>query len=333
MQQTSTRTRRTHAHRRRRAAARPAGHLVTAPPASTGTARGPGTEARRPVLAAADLVVEFPLRHGEKLRAVDQVSFQLSAGEVLGIVGESGSGKSTLGKVVAGFLTPTAGRMLFPAGDGELRPRPRQRPRGHRDVQLIFQESAMALNPRLPAWRVVGEALRPELVTFPAWKRPGVAGLRTQAVGYLERAGLPAAFADKRAAELSGGEKQRVAIARALAAAPVAMVCDESVSALDVPVRAVVLNLFQRLSREAGIALVFITHDISVVAHLADQLAVMYRGRIVEHGAPASVIEDPRDEYTRRLIAAVPTLERGGAPADRAPGPPYPGRTTTRGAI
>jgi ABC-type glutathione transport system ATPase component len=183
---------------------------------------------------------------------------------------------------------------------------------------MIFQESALALNPRLPVWRVVGEAIAPNLTTFPAWKRTGVADLKAQAAGYLERAGLPAAaFAGKHAAELSGGEKQRVAIARALAAAPVAMVCDESVSALDVSIRAVVLNLFQRLSRETGIAMVFISHDISVVAHLADQLAVMYGGRIVEYGEPASIISDPRDEYTRRLIAAVPTLERGAAPAGR----------------
>jgi ABC-type glutathione transport system ATPase component len=287
-----------------------------------------------PVLAADDLVVEYSLKHGKKLRAVDQVSFRLGAGEVLGVVGESGSGKSTLGKVVAGFLNPTSGQVRFPAGHADLAPREQRRPRGYRDIQMIFQESAMAINPRLPVWRVVGEAVAPNLTTFPAWKRTGVADLRARAAGYLERAGLPAAaFADKRAAELSGGEKQRVAIARALAASPAVMVCDESVSALDVSIRAVVLNLFQRLSREAGIAMVFISHDISVVAHLADQLAVMYHGRIVEYGEPASIISSPRDEYTRRLIAAVPALERGGVPADREPGPPYPGRSTTRGAI
>lgn len=269
-------------------------------------------------------MVEFPLRHGKTLRAVDHVSFRLGRGEVLGVVGESGSGKSTLGKVVAGFLHPTAGRVLLPADDGELRPRAQRKPRGHRDIQMIFQESAMALNPRLPAWQVVGEALRPSMVTVLAWGRGEVAALRAQAVSYLERAGLSPAFADKRAAELSGGEKQRVAIARALAASPAAMVCDESVSALDVSVRAVVLNLFQRLSREVGIALLFITHDISVVAHLADQIAVMYRGRIVEYGTPTSVIEDPQDPYTRRLIAAVPALERGQASVGGPPGASRP---------
>lgn len=273
----------------------------------------------RPVLAAEDLVVEFPVAHSTPLAAVDHVSFTLHAGEILGVVGESGSGKSTLGKVIAGFLNPTSGRMLLPDGDG-LAPRDRRRPRGHRDVQMIFQESAMALNPRLPVWRLVGEAIRPNLATFPAWSRNGVGELRKQTAYYLERAGLPgAAYADKRAAELSGGEKQRVAIARALAAEPVALVCDESVSALDVSIRAVVLNLFRRLSREAGIALVFITHDIAVVAHLADSLAVMYHGAIVEYGDPRSIIEDPQDEYTRRLIAAVPTLERDIAYAGDRP--------------
>jgi ABC-type glutathione transport system ATPase component len=179
---------------------------------------------------------------------------------------------------------------------------------------MIFQESAMALNPRLPVWRLVGEALRPDMITAPALGRPGVAELRRRVATHLERAGLPAAsFQNKRASELSGGEKQRVAIARALAAAPVAMVCDESVTALDVSIRAVVLNLFQRLSTEAGIALLFITHDISVVAHLADRIAVMYGGRIVEYGSPVEVIDNPQADYTRRLIAAVPTLERAPA--------------------
>jgi ABC-type glutathione transport system ATPase component len=276
-----------------------------------------GDAEQRPVLAADDLVVDFPVGRGKKLRAVDHVSFTLGAGEVLGVVGESGSGKSTLGKVVAGFLNPTSGRMLLPAGAGRLEPRAQRRARGYRDIQMIFQESAMALNPRLPVWRVVGEAVRPNQSTYPAWARSGVGDLRAQAATYLERAGLPAeGYADKRAAELSGGEKQRVAIARALAASPVAMVCDESVSALDVSIRAVVLNLFRRLSREAGIALVFITHDISVVAHLADTLAVMYRGRVVEYGDPRSIIDDPQDDYTRHLIAAVPTLERDAVLAD-----------------
>ena len=169
----------------------------------------------------------------------------------------------------------------------------------------------MALNPRLPVWCLVGEAIEPNLVTHPSVGRRRVAALREKVAPHLERAGLAASvFLDKRPGELSGGEKQRVAIARALAASPVAMVCDESVSALDVSVRATVLNLFRRLSREEGIALLFITHDISVVAHLADRTAVMYHGQIVETGAARDIVDNPQADYTRRLIAAVPSLER-----------------------
>jgi ABC-type glutathione transport system ATPase component len=266
-------------------------------------------DATQPVLVADDVVVDYPLARGETLRAVSHVGFELRAGEVLGVVGESGSGKSTLGKVVAGFFAPTAGRVLLPTAAAGLQPRDRGHARGYRDVQMIFQDSASALNPRMPVWRLIAEALRPNAATWRSSRRTG-RELKGQVAAQLERVGLPpAAFVDKRPAELSGGEKQRVAIARALSADPVAMVCDESVSALDVSVRAVVLNLFQRLSREAGIALLFITHDISVVAHLADRIAVMHHGEVVEHGPTQRIIHEPQDAYTRRLIAAVPRLE------------------------
>jgi ABC-type glutathione transport system ATPase component len=264
-----------------------------------------------PVLVAEDVVVDFALRRGRTIRAVDGVSFALRPGEVLGVVGESGSGKTTLGRVVAGFLHPTSGRVRYRTDPDGPVPRGGRPARGRRDVPMIFQESAMALSPRLPVWRTVGEALRPNLVTFPATGRRRVSELREQVAPHLERAGLAAAAVlDKRAGELSGGEKQRVAIARALAASPVAMVCDESVSALDVSVRAVVLNLFRRLSREQGIALLFITHDISVVAHLADRTMVMYRGQVVDSGPSRELVDHPRADYTRRLIAAVPSLDR-----------------------
>ncbi len=269
------------------------------------------SNATKPIISAQELVVEFSRgRRSRTLRAVDGVTFDLHAGEVLGVVGESGSGKSTLGKVLAGFLNPTAGQVLFSTTDGNLVPRVQRRPRGFRDVQMIFQESAMALNPRLPVWRLVGEGMQPKTFTFAPKRRQSVVNLRARVSMYLTRVGLSAtAVADKRAAELSGGEKQRVAIARALAASPIAMVCDESVAALDVSVRAVILNLFQRISRESGIALLFITHDISVVAHLADRVAVMCEGRVVEFDTPNRIVEDPQHEYTRRLIAAVPSFE------------------------
>lgn len=263
------------------------------------------------ILSVENVTVDFSLGRGRTLRAVDEVSFTLRPGEVLGVVGESGSGKSTLGRVVAGFQRPTQGHVRYPTPSGDLAPRITGRPRGHRDVQMIFQESAMALSPRLPVWRLVGEAIEPNLTTWPAGRRSQVTELKDRVAPQLERAGLAAAsFLDKRPAELSGGEKQRVAIARALATSPVAMVCDESVSALDVSVRAIVLNLFRRLSHEEGIALLFITHDISVVTHLADRAAVMYHGRVVESGTPREIVDHPGDDYTRKLIDAVPSLEQ-----------------------
>ncbi|MGH2861132.1 MAG: ABC transporter ATP-binding protein [Solirubrobacteraceae bacterium] len=262
------------------------------------------------VLEVTNLVVDYRLHRGSSLRAVDHLSLELRQGQVLGIVGESGSGKSTLGKVVAGFLRPTSGQVLFPDESGEMRPRLLRRPSGYRDVQMIFQDSAGALSPRLPVWRIIGEALRPNDSLYQPWREPA-SELRDEVRTLLERVGLPPnSVFNRRPGELSGGQKQRVAIARALAASPVAMVCDESVSALDVSVRAIVLNLFQELSHETGIALLFITHDISVVAHLADEIAVMYDGQIVESGTPEQIIDAPKANYTRRLIAAVPTLER-----------------------
>ncbi len=266
-------------------------------------------ESNGPVVAGEDLVVEFPVRHGPPVRAVEHVSFELGRGEILGIVGESGSGKSTLGRVVAGFQRPTSGRARFASAQGELEERSQRRANGYRDVQMIFQGSATALNPRLPVWKLIGEGFKPDGTMAQPWGDRGK-GLKAQVADQLRRVGLHESFADKRAAELSGGEKQRVSIARAMSASPVAIVCDEAVSALDVSIRAVVLNLFQRLRDETGTSLFFISHDISVVAHLADRVLVMHNGQIVETGTAREVIDDPKDDYTRRLIASVPRLER-----------------------
>lgn len=261
-----------------------------------------------PIVVADDVVVDFPIPHGKPVRAVDHISFELRPGEVLGVVGESGSGKSTLGRVVAGFLAPTSGEVLFANGP-ILEPRIRRRPHGYRDIQMIFQESAAALNPRLPVWKLIGEAFVPNgVMAAPLGDRS--ADLKERVRAQLRRVDLPDWFVNKRASELSGGEKQRVSIARALSADPVAMVCDEAVSALDVSIRAVVLNLFQRLRDETNMSLFFISHDISVVAHLADRVLVMHNGELVEEGTAEQVIDNPTADYTRRLIAAVPKLER-----------------------
>jgi ABC-type dipeptide/oligopeptide/nickel transport system ATPase subunit len=171
--------------------------------------------------------------------------------------------------------------MLYPAGAGDLKPRAQRKPRGHRDVQMIFQESAMALNPRLPVWRLVGEAVRPNMVTFPAWQRSGVADLKEHAAGYLERAGLPpAAFADKRAAELSGGEKQRVAIARALAKQPQLLFADEPTSSLDAASGQVIIDILHRIAHDHDTTVLCVSHDPRLIGH-ADRVLAMEDGRIL----------------------------------------------------
>jgi ABC-type glutathione transport system ATPase component len=268
------------------------------------------------VLRIEDLAVDFPVAHRRPVRAVDHVSLDMRAGEILGIVGESGSGKSTMARVVAGFLRPTSGTVLLPGPDGTLRPRAGER--GHRDVQMVFQQSAVSMNPRMPVWKVIGETYSPNRWLSKGRPLPkgcdgtGASTLEAAVRAQLRRVGLSESYGAKRAIELSGGEKQRVAIARALAAQPVIIVCDEPVSSLDVSVRAVILNLFERLRDDLGMALFFISHDISVVAHLADRVVVMHDGKAVESGPAREVIDNPQDEYTRRLIAAVPSLERVG---------------------
>jgi peptide/nickel transport system ATP-binding protein len=284
------------------------------PAVPAGPAAGTDPSGASVVLRAEDVVVDFPVAHRAVKRAVDHVSLEMHAGEILGIVGESGSGKTTMARLVAGFLQPTSGEVLLPRPDGTLGAR--RTTRGHRDVQMVFQQSAVSMNPRMPVWKVIGEAYSPN-----RWMSKGRSlrkdrddaggGTLESAVrAQLRRVGLPESYATKRAAELSGGEKQRVAIARALAPRPVIIVCDEPVSSLDVSIRAVILNLFERLRDELGMALFFISHDISVVAHLADRVVVMHDGKAVESGTAREVIDNPQDEYTRRLIAAVPSLER-----------------------
>jgi ABC-type glutathione transport system ATPase component len=262
-----------------------------------------------PLMVADQIVVDYHFGRGRTLRAVDHVSFELRPGEVLGIVGESGSGKSTLGKVAAGFIRPHFGRVLVATDGAGLQERIQRHPRGYRDVQMVFQESAAALNPRLPVWKLIGESLRPNRMLSHPWG-DGTTELRDSVLAQLSYYGLARTLIDKRPGELSGGEKQRVAVARAMLASPAVVVCDEAVSSLDVSIRAVILNLFKRLRDETGVALLFISHDIAVVAHLADRILVMRNGKNIETGVTAQVIDRPTDSYTRELLAAVPRLER-----------------------
>jgi len=278
-------------------------------------AAGQGLSGADVVLRIEDIVVDFRVARRPPKRAVDHVSLEMRGGEILGIVGESGSGKTTMARLVAGFLQPTSGTVMLPGPDGTLSPR--SGTRGHRDVQMVFQQSAVSMNPRMPVWKVIGEAYSPNRWmsrgrSLPKSRDGGGAAVTLEAAvkAQLRRVGLPESYSAKRAVELSGGEKQRVVIARALAARPVIIVCDEPVSSLDVSIRAVILNLFERLRDDLGMALFFISHDISVVAHLADRVVVMHDGKAVESGPAREVIDNPQDEYTQRLIASVPTLER-----------------------
>jgi ABC-type glutathione transport system ATPase component len=257
------------------------------------------------VLEVAGVSVDYKTPGRPLVHAVKDASLSLHRGEIFGVVGESGSGKSTLGRVLAGFTRPTNGTVRLIGPDGELHEMDIRPNRGIRDVQMIFQESALALDPRLAVWRSVAEALPPGTTGV------GRSGRKAWAVERLAQVGLGAPTAARRPSGLSGGEKQRVAIARAMAAQPAIVICDEAVSALDVTVRAAILNLLKDIVAESGISLFFIAHDISVVSTIADTTAVMFEGSIVELGPTREVIDHPEHPYTRRLIDAVPPLQRG----------------------
>ncbi|MFC1679234.1 ABC transporter ATP-binding protein [Elusimicrobiota bacterium] len=262
------------------------------------------------ILDITGLKVYFPIHGGlflrkvGEIRAVDGVSFEIKRGETLGLVGESGCGKTTVGKSIINLVPPTAGKVLFKRKSGEavdLAKLTRHGMRPHRaDIQMIFQDPYSSLNPRMSVGEIVEEPLR---IHNPEMMRPE----REERVAWvLEKVGLRGEQAARYPHEFSGGQRQRVGIARALATNPRCIIADEPVSALDVSIQAQVINLLQDLQEEFKLTYLFIAHDISVVEHISDRIAVMYLGDIVELGDSDVVANEPIHPYSRALLSAVP---------------------------
>jgi oligopeptide transport system ATP-binding protein len=254
---------------------------------------GKSAHRRGELLEVEGLVKDFP-----GVRAVDGVSFSLARGETLGLVGESGSGKSTLCRAILQLLKPTAGSVRFEGREIAGLSRRRMRPL-RREMQMVFQDSHSSLNPRKRIGRIVGEPLRLQ-------GEASGAELRRRVQELLERVGLSPEHYDRFPHEFSGGQRQRIGIARALALRPALIVADEPVSALDVSIRAQIVNLLDDLQDELGLTYLFVAHDIGVVRHVSDRIAVMHEGRIVEEGEADRVCERPSDPYTKTLLGAVP---------------------------
>jgi oligopeptide transport system ATP-binding protein len=257
------------------------------------------------LLEVTDLVKHFPIKRGilidrevDQVRAVDGVSFNIPQGQTLGLVGESGSGKSTTCRAVLQLTKPTSGSVRFEGHEIAGLSRRRMRPL-RREMQMIFQDPYASLNPRKRVGQIVGDPL----------KRQGVGSgsdRRRRVFELLERVGLSSEHYNRFPHEFSGGQRQRIGIARALALQPKLVVADEPVSALDVSIQAQIINLLDDLQDEFGLTYLFVAHDIGVVRHISDRIAVMYDGKIVEEGTADQVCEHPSHEYTKKLLAAVP---------------------------
>lgn len=257
-----------------------------------------------PLLIVRDLSMTFNRRSGlfgrraQKIRALNQVSFTIEAGETLGIVGESGCGKSTLARCLLRLLRPTGGSVRFDGvdllalGDEDMR-RMRQR------LQIVLQNPFSSLNPRLNGFDLIAEPLRTHM-------QLSQQGMSDRVASLLTEVGLSSEFMSRHPHQLSGGQAQRIALARALAPNPAFLILDEPTSALDVSVQAQIINLLFRLQRQRGLAYLFITHDLSVIQHISDRIAVMYLGRIVEETTGEEIFANPQHPYTQALLSSTP---------------------------
>ncbi len=249
------------------------------------------------LLAVKDLRVSFATDEGE-VRAVDGISFTIERGQTLGLVGESGSGKTTIGRTIVRLYKPTAGQILF--GDKDLATMEGEQLRSSRQrVQMIFQDPYASLNPRYTIGSLIAEPMQ-------IYKVASSSEIHERKVELLRVVGLRTEYIDRYPHEFSGGQRQRIAVARALSINPEFIIADEPVSALDVSIRAQVLNLLQRLQQQFNLTYLFVSHDLSVVRHVADRIAVMYLGKIVELSDRDELYAAPKHPYTKALLSAVP---------------------------
>ena len=272
----------------------------------------------QPLLQVRDLTKHFPITSGIILqrrvgavKAVDGVSFDVKRGETLGLVGETGCGKSTTARLLVRLLDPTSGTIEF-EGEDISRCKRAALKALHREIQMIFQDPYSSLNPR----KTVGSIIAEPYAVHGLYKGEGARKQRVQEM--MDRVGLNPEHYNRYPHEFSGGQRQRIGVARAIALEPKLLIADEPVSALDVSIQAQVLNLLRRLQREMGLTLIFISHDLSVVRHMCDRIAVMYLGKIVELASNDALYSFPRHPYTGALLSAVPVPDPTGGKRERA---------------